>query len=87
MTIAQAWWRTVGAIAFGALILFVPPFSLIVQAFWSLFDAVARDTLAASDAGLLEGFVISSMPYVVVGLGLLCLGYTAVIAIESRIRS
>ena len=73
-------WAGAGVVA--ALIAFVPPLQPITRAVWMLFDLVARDALAASNVGWLEGFVISSMPYLFVGSVLLWIGYSAVFAVE-----
>ena len=74
--------RMAGAGIVAALIAFVPLLQPITHAVWMLFDLVARDALAASNVGWLEGFVISSMPYLFVGSVLLSIGYSAVFAVE-----
>ena len=77
--------RMAGAGIVAALIAFVPPLSLIVQVIWTIFHVIAADTLAATNTGGLEGFVISSMPHLFVGSVLLSIGYTVVAAVESHI--
>ena len=74
--------RLAGAGIVAALIAFVPPLSLIVQVVWTIFHVIAADTLAATNTGGLEGFVISSMPHLFVGSVLLSIGYSTVFAAE-----
>lgn len=86
-TVGEHILRLLGASIGSALIAVVPVLREITYAVWSIFDAIARDSLAASSLGGLESFVIVTMPYLLVGSILLSLGYSAVIAVESRIRS
>lgn len=74
--------RFLGASIVAAMIAVVPILREITYAVWSIFDAIARDSLAASSLGGLESFVISSMPYLFVGSVLLWIGYSAVFAVE-----
>ena len=74
--------RLLGASIVGTMIAVVPILREITYAVWSIFDAIARDSLAASSLGGLEGFVISSMPYLFVGAVLLSIGYSTVFTVE-----
>ena len=74
--------RLAGAGVVAALIAFVPPLQPITHVVWMLFNLVARDAIAASNVGWLEGFVVSSMPYLFVGSVLLSIGYSTVFAAE-----
>lgn len=74
--------RLAGAGVVATFIAFVPPLQQITRAVWMLFDLLARDAIAASNVGWLDGFVSSSMPYLFVGSVLLWIGYSAVFAAE-----